>query len=162
MEFAINQLAEFDRISSELLNIIDSGNFEPAKKGKITAKVIGVLKEAEKDKFAPTPNAKKILTHYRVRRTKEDEYKRKVDYVGDFNYKESEAYKLINAMSKHANDKIVEAMIKLIVDEENNNGNNIKPNREVYRSKAALYKFIQDNFNIFKQYFDAGTTIETD
>lgn len=155
-------LAEFDNVSNVLLNIIMSEEIEASKRGKYAAKIIGIHKKVESDDFIPSPCAKKILANYRVRRTKDEEQRRKQNYINDFNYKDSEAFKIISAMSKHTKDDFVKRLIVLVVEAEGKHEHIMKPSREVYRSKPALYKFIQDNIDIFKMYFDAGTKIEAD
>ena len=151
----------FENTSSQILDLISNGKMPPSKKAKFVAKLIELLPDLI-PQYQTTTSQKKILTHYRVRRTKEGEQKRKQDYVGDFDYKNSRAYKLISKMTKHSNDKMVEGMVKLIIQEEKNHGNNISAPREVYRSKPALYKFIDENYDLFNQYFEAGTKVVTD
>ena len=143
----------------DIENSIIEGSAPPQKKAKVVAKLMELVQDFDNN-YQPTQ--KKILSNYKVRRTKEGEQRRKKKFIGDFNYKQSEAYRIISLMTRHSNDKMVEGMVKLIVEEEKLHGNNLNPPREAFRSKAGLYKFVEQNIDIFKQYFDVGTTILTD
>ena len=156
-------LLQFDKLSNNLINFVANEQIDPTKKAKATAKTIQVL-----EKFLPggksklNKNKKQILTHYRVRETSARELRVKAGYVGDFDYKNSEAYDLITKCCRNGrqpNDNMVQVFVKMVVAEENHHFGmeKLKPARAVYRSKAALYKFIQENIDIFKESIAAGS-----
>lgn len=155
---------------------INSDETPPKKKGKVTARILTLY--CDVFHIEPAKDIKHILAQYRVRQTRKGEIKRKNDYIADFDYKSSLGYKLIESMidtskeskapnantvkSKAPNANVVKSLIQLIIAEEKKNGREMKINREALRSKAGLYKFITENYEIIEKYKQKGTHISFD
>lgn len=163
MESIGSALAEFDALSEELLKVITTEEIKTSTRGKFVVDVIGILKSIEQERFTPSPCTKIILKNYGVRNTRNEEQKRKQNYIDGFDYEKSEAYNFISRMSPHVNYAFVVSLADKVVDCEEKHGRKLLNwCRQARRSKPGVYKFIQDNIDTFKQYFAAGTKIETD
>ena len=151
----------FEVTTSKIVDLVKSRSTDPAKKGKLVAKLIELLLEFMPE-YKINESQQKILTHYKVRMTRSTEKERKQLHIGDFNMESSESFQLISSMSPHRNHKMIEGMVKLIIQEEKNHGNDLKPSREVFRSRPGLYKFMEKNIDVFRRYFEVGTKVIAD
>ena len=94
---------------------------------------------------------------------------RKNKYLGNFQYKESPAFKLVSKMCIREDGSPLEwvklpmlkSLITCILDVEIKSNKNAKINRcrDSKRGKAQNYKFIQDNYALFEAYYKAGTRL---
>lgn len=88
-----------------------------------------------------------------------EEIERKNKFIGDFDMKNSEAYKAVERYCGKPKRTVLCKLVMYVVCEEAAHGNYLKMDRQVQRDRTALYKFINDNLAIFIEYFKAGTRI---
>ena len=142
---------------NEELSNPDLEEKEVSMRGKATAKVIEI---ARKYHFPLSKNQKHILTCYRVRKTQAREKRRQVEFLSTFDSKSSEAYQMIKRAANGGNVSftLLQQFVNKVVDEENQYGGNknFRCPREAKRNQDCMFKFIQENLEIFKKYIDAG------
>lgn len=157
---------EYDIQIKLLRDFVNNPNSSKKKVGKSTAKLLELYCDVAGT--SPSKEIKHILAHYRVRKTREGEIKRREMYLGDFDYKTSPGYKLIErlfipgVLDKRPNANMLKSLILLILNEERKHGNEIKLQREALRSKSGLYKFITDHYTLVEEYLNCGTKITVD
>lgn len=131
--------------------------------GKCAAKVFDILKliksNINENEKPLNSDQKHILTHYGKRISRDNEQKRKEDYIGNFKYEESNAYNLVKQYNnnKIPKDDLLRGFLRSIEKQEG-----IKLHRESLRSKAGLFKFIEEHIDLVRKLFENGTRLECD
>ena len=156
-------LEEYDILTSQITSIFEKGDIQ--EKGRISGKMLKLLDDCNKDNplWKTNDATKNIINTYCSRDYAVDEQKRRQKFLGDFDYKHSEAYDLVlKYTSKNIGFKALVSLVRVIVAEEARHNNITYFPRETRRDKPCLYKFIQDHLDMFKEYFNAGTRIIDD
>ncbi|EAX87816.1 hypothetical protein TVAG_326690 [Trichomonas vaginalis G3] len=162
-------LAQFDCLFNDLRCYISAlqSEYESSKDytinlkiGKIAAKVFEIKKQYVADKKNDmTHDQKHIITHYCPRHSRENEQKRKKEFVKDTDYKQTKAYEIIKSMNggKAPRDDFLKGLIQLIKETDD-----ISVEREATRSKAGRYIFLEKHINVLEELHANGSRFESD
>lgn len=89
------------------------------------------------------------------------------DRFDEFNYKESDAFKLVTLMcinengtaGKRITNNMLKSIVNCVVASEQSYGNNLNMSGYDMKCVAQIYKFIQDHMETFQAYYNSGTRI---
>ncbi|EAY20209.1 hypothetical protein TVAG_021560 [Trichomonas vaginalis G3] len=126
--------------------------------GRIAALIFEIEQEFLPNKKKDlTRDQRHIITMYCPRHSRENEQKRKDNYIGDTNYKELESYKLILELNnnKVPQDTFIRKLIELMKETDN-----LDIPREAKRSKEAHYKFLNEHIDILRELIENGLKFE--
>lgn len=147
---------QFDELTQEIRNFVNTNNPETADtRAKVASCIFDILNKNLGIKLSR--HAVTIKSNYGRRETGNQERERREKFVGDFEAKGSNAEKLVMRYHKDIpSDNLLVALFYGLLDQK------IITNlpREATRTKNAIYKFIDDNYDLFKQLFENGTRCE--
>lgn len=152
---------EFERLFQPIEDFIANTSNIAENRAKLAAKVIKLAAEIspyiEKD---GNKVAKKIIKNYGTRETREAEKRRQNDFLQGFDAANSRAKDLTKMFhgGKDPPDEHLKSLFKML---EADGKFEKKIPREATRSKNAILKFIEDNYDIFKQSYDEGYRLES-
>ena len=84
------------------------------------------------------------------------------DYLGNFDAKNSNAYKTVSEHCQCFEFAMLHDFVTMVLLEEEAHGNAIKLPPVADSDIDCLFKFIDDNLDLFMAYFKAGSTIRQD
>ena len=163
MERGESAFPEFDSFSEEISNTTTPEEIDSSTRGNTADDAIDTLDTAEQIKDPQSSCSTMTSKNKRKKNTQSKDQKSKQRYIGGFDYKESEAYKIISKMYPQVNYVFVVSLAKEVIKCEKEHGKElVNWCRESYKSKPGVYRFIQYNIDVFNQYFAAGTNISKD
>ena len=98
---------------------------------------------------------------------KEEKHEEEEECFCEFNYKESNAFKLVALMcinengtaEKRITNNMLKSIVNCVVATEQLYGNNLNMSGYDMKCVAQIYKFIQDHMEIFQAYYNCGTRL---